>query len=111
MTGDFLQDAEIEGPLHHLADLAQKERGPPPKRGAKRSTPLMSPTVRGSTLRSPKVEFVLQAGKHAGVRTRNRRQPRGGEARLNLQVAYDLEVATRISVDRILRDAHPREAA
>lgn len=30
---------------------------------------------------------------------------------LNLQVAYDLEVATRISVDRILRDVHPREAA
>ena len=29
---------------------------------------------------------------------------------LNLQVAYDLEVATRISVDRILRDVHPREA-
>jgi len=29
----------------------------PAKRGAKGSTPLRSPTVRGSTLRSPKVEF------------------------------------------------------
>jgi addiction module HigA family antidote len=30
---------------------------------------------------------------------------------LNLQAAYDLEVATRLSVEQILRDVHPREAA
>jgi antitoxin HigA-1 len=30
---------------------------------------------------------------------------------LNLQAAYDLEVATRRSVGRIERDVHPREAA
>jgi addiction module HigA family antidote len=30
---------------------------------------------------------------------------------LNLQVAYDVEVATRLSVHRIQRDVHPREAA
>ena len=30
---------------------------------------------------------------------------------LNLQAAYDLEVATRRSVERIERDVHPREAA
>ncbi len=30
---------------------------------------------------------------------------------LNLQAAYDLEVTTRLSMDRIQRDVHPREAA
>jgi antitoxin HigA-1 len=30
---------------------------------------------------------------------------------LNLQAAYDLEVATRRSVEQIERDVHPREAA
>ncbi len=30
---------------------------------------------------------------------------------LNLQSAYDLEVAHRASADRIARDVHPREAA
>lgn len=30
---------------------------------------------------------------------------------VNLQGAYDLEVATRASADRIKRDVHPREAA
>jgi antitoxin HigA-1 len=30
---------------------------------------------------------------------------------LNLQAAYDLEVATRHSAGRIERDVHPREAA
>jgi len=30
---------------------------------------------------------------------------------LNLQAAYDLEVATRLLVERIERDVHPREAA
>lgn len=30
---------------------------------------------------------------------------------LNLQAAYDLEVARRLSVERIERDVHPREAA
>ena len=30
---------------------------------------------------------------------------------LNLQAAYDLEVARRRSVERIERDVHPREAA
>ena len=30
---------------------------------------------------------------------------------LNLQAAYDLEVATRLSAERIRRDVHPREAA
>lgn len=30
---------------------------------------------------------------------------------MNLQAAYDLEVATRESADRIKRDVHPREAA
>jgi len=30
---------------------------------------------------------------------------------LNLQATYDLEVATRRSVEQIARDVHPREAA
>jgi len=30
---------------------------------------------------------------------------------MNLQAAYDLDVATRASADRIARDVHPREAA
>ena len=30
---------------------------------------------------------------------------------MNLQAAYDLDVATRASADRIKRDVHPREAA
>lgn len=30
---------------------------------------------------------------------------------LNLQTAYDLEVAARASVEEITRDVHPREAA
>jgi addiction module HigA family antidote len=30
---------------------------------------------------------------------------------MNLQAAYDLEVATRASAHRIKRDVHPREAA
>ena len=30
---------------------------------------------------------------------------------MNLQAAYDLEVATRASAERIKRDVHPREAA
>lgn len=30
---------------------------------------------------------------------------------MNLQAAYDLDVAQRASADRIVRDVHPREAA
>jgi addiction module HigA family antidote len=30
---------------------------------------------------------------------------------VNLQAAYDLEMATRVSADQIERDVHPREAA
>jgi hypothetical protein len=30
---------------------------------------------------------------------------------MNLQAAYDLDLATRASADRIKRDVHPREAA
>ena len=30
---------------------------------------------------------------------------------MNLQAAYDLDVAQRVSADRIARDVHPREAA
>ena len=30
---------------------------------------------------------------------------------MNLQAAYDLDVATRALADRIKRDVHPREAA
>lgn len=30
---------------------------------------------------------------------------------MNLQAAYDLDVATRTSADKIKRDVHPREAA
>ena len=30
---------------------------------------------------------------------------------MNLQAAYDLDVAQRASADRIARDVHPREAA
>lgn len=30
---------------------------------------------------------------------------------MNLQAAYDLEVVTRASAERIARDVHPREAA
>jgi antitoxin HigA-1 len=30
---------------------------------------------------------------------------------MNLQAAYDLESAQRVSADRIARDVHPREAA
>ncbi|HWO73655.1 MAG TPA: HigA family addiction module antitoxin, partial [Dehalococcoidia bacterium] len=30
---------------------------------------------------------------------------------MNLQAAYDLDVAMRTSADRIKRDVHPREAA
>ncbi len=30
---------------------------------------------------------------------------------MNLQAAYDLDVATRASADRIKRDVHPREGA
>lgn len=30
---------------------------------------------------------------------------------MNLQAAYDLDVATRASAERIKRDVHPREAA
>jgi len=30
---------------------------------------------------------------------------------MNLQAAYDLDVATRVSADRIKRDVRPREAA
>jgi antitoxin HigA-1 len=30
---------------------------------------------------------------------------------MNLQAAYDLDAATRVSADRIRRDVHPREAA
>ena len=30
---------------------------------------------------------------------------------MNLQAAYDLDMATRASADRIKRDVHPREAA
>src|SRR3989304_1810236 len=30
---------------------------------------------------------------------------------MNLQIAHDLDVATRVSANRINRDVHPREAA
>jgi addiction module HigA family antidote len=69
-------------------------------RGLRVPVTRMSEIVNGR--RSITAETALRVARYFGTTP---------EFWMNLQAAYDLDVATRASADKIKRDVHPREAA